>query len=123
MKGILVAFIVASLTLISGCATIVSGKTQAVTFQSVPDGADVVVNGELKGKTPITFPLKRSDGNVLEIRKAGYKTHKGVLQTDLNGMFWGNILFGGLFGSTTDSATGSSREYAPGTIVVKLEKK
>lgn len=123
MKGILVVFILASLTLISGCATIVSGETQTVTFNSVPDGADVLVNGEIKGKTPITFPLKRADGNVLEIKKEGYKTHKGVLRTNLNGMFWGNILIGGLFGSTTDNVTGASREYAPGTIVVKLEKK
>ena len=122
MKSLLVAFIVASVSLISGCATIISGENQTVTIQSVPDGAEVVINGVVKGKTPITFPLKREDGSVLELRKEGYKTHSGILHTELNAMFWGNILIGGLVGSTTDTVTGSSREYMPGTIVVNMEK-
>jgi len=122
MKGLLVAFIIASVSLISGCATIISGENQTVTIQTIPEGAEVVINGAVKGITPITFPLKREDGSVLELRKEGYKSHVGVLHTELNGMFWGNILFGGLLGSTTDASTGASREYMPGTIVVNLEK-
>lgn len=122
MKFFVSLLTVLSLSLLSGCATIISSENQTITIQSIPEGADIVINGELKGKTPMTFPLKRADGSLLEIRKEGYKSHSAVMHTELNGMFWGNIIFGGLFGSTTDTATGASREYIPGTIVVNLEK-
>jgi len=122
MKFLLTAVFVVSYSLLTGCATIISGENQVVTIQSIPDGAEIVINGMVKGKTPMTFPLKRAEDQVLEIRKEGYASHSAVLQTQMNGMFWGNILFGGLLGSTTDSSTGASLEYAPGTVVVNLAK-
>lgn len=110
------------LFILSGCATIVSGSDQSVTIQSSPDGADILMNGVTMGKTPITMSIQRDSYTMLTIEKEGYKSETQLMNTELNSMFWGNILFGGLLGSTTDAASGASREYAPGVVFVKLEK-
>ena len=45
---------------ISGCASIVDGRRQALTFNSIPEGAHVVVNGITSGMTPANVVLERS---------------------------------------------------------------
>ena len=107
---------------LSGCATILSGSDQPVTIQSSPEGADILMNGIVMGTTPFTMNVTRDSNTMLSIKKEGYKTETQLMNTKLNPMFWGNILFGGLLGSTTDTVSGASREYAPGVIFVKLEK-
>lgn len=42
----------------SGCASLISGSTQPVTFNSSPDGASVTLSGQVLGKTPVTIVLK-----------------------------------------------------------------
>ena len=39
---------------------------------------------------------------------------------DTNPWFWGNILFGGVFGSTTDGLSGSVHEYSPSQFFITL---
>lgn len=107
---------------LSGCATILSGTDQPVTIQSSPDGADVIMNGVVMGKTPFTANIKRDNNTMLTIEKDGFQSETQLMNTQLNSMFWGNILFGGVLGSTTDAASGASREYSPGVLFVKLEK-
>jgi hypothetical protein len=104
-----------------GCASIVSGTRQMMTFRSTPDDASVYINGLLIGKTPITFNLKRKSGQVLTFEKDGYKTLTLSLETRMNGWFWGNLVIGGLFGSTTDNATGAAVEYSPSQYMVTLQ--
>jgi len=43
---------------LSGCASIMHGTHQDLTFQSNPDNATVTVGGRVIGKTPITTSLK-----------------------------------------------------------------
>ena len=57
----------------------------------------------------------------LVIRKEGYKEFSTTMSTTLNGWFFGNIVLGGLPGSTTDAATGAMHEYAPNQFLVALE--
>jgi len=104
-----------------GCATIVSGKTQQVTFTSVPDGATVSVQGRALGKTPLTVQLDKKSDQTLVFEKEGYKTLTLPLTTELDPWFWGNIILGGFFGSTTDAITGSVNKYSPGQYNVTLE--
>lgn len=106
---------------ITGCATIVSGTTQQVTFQSTPEGATVKLNGRPLGKTPLTIQLDREDGQILTIEKEGYKTFSTSMDTRLEPWFWGNIITGGLIGSTTDGMSGAINEYSPGQYIVTLE--
>lgn len=100
---------------LTGCASIVSGRTQEVTFKSVPDGATVIINGREMGKTPFTYAIDRKADQTLTFQKEGYKTETLPLATRTNGWFFGNIIFGlyGLLSSTTDSVTGAVYEYSP----------
>ena len=104
-----------------GCATIISGKTQQMTFNSEPDGANVVINGRQIGKTPITTQLNREKNQSITFEKEGYKPVTMQLTTALNSWFWGNILIGGLIGSTTDGITGSVYEYSPSQYFIPLK--
>ncbi|MCM2264276.1 MAG: PEGA domain-containing protein [Desulfuromonadales bacterium] len=103
-----------------GCATIVSGTTQEVTFQSEPEGATVTVNGRPLGKTPMTIQLDKKSEQTLTFELSGYRTVTMPLSTSLDGWFWGNIVIGGLLGSTTDGLSGAVYEYAPSQYFVSL---
>lgn len=110
-----------ALVALAGCASIVSGRTQEVSFASNPEGVTVTVNGRILGKTPLTINLQRQSGQSLIFSKDGYKTLSMELETSINGWFWGNIVLGGLIGSTTDGITGSVHQYAPSQYMVTLE--
>ena len=103
----------------TGCASIVSNK-QKLTFNSEPGEATVSVAGKAIGKTPLTADVDRAKETQLTIEKEGYKPFSTQLSTTLNGWFWGNILIGGLLGSTTDAASGSMYEYSPSQYFITL---
>ncbi|QDQ29110.1 PEGA domain-containing protein [Chitinimonas arctica] len=106
----------------TGCASIVDGTTQKLTVQSEPSGAEVTINGQSRGKTPLVTEIKRQDLAQMSVSLDGYKTQKLELTTKLNTTFWGNAIIGGLPGSTTDAATGAAREYSPNAYFIRLEK-
>ena len=105
---------------VSGCATIVSGTDQEVTFNSEPEGATVSVTGKVLGKTPVTIRLDKEKNQILTFEKEGYKTYTTQMSTTMDGWFWGNIVIGGFFGSTTDGASGAINEYSPDQYFVTL---
>ena len=90
---------------ISGCSTLLSDKSQIVTFQSTPTGATVSVNGTKIGVTPITTLIEKKSGQILTISKEGYKTFSTAMTTTIDAWFWVNILNTGI-GSITDLVTG-----------------
>jgi hypothetical protein len=55
------------------------------------------------------------------VRKDGFKERTVQLATEVEGSFWGNIIIGGLPGSSTDYGTGAMYKYAPNVIQVDLE--
>jgi len=95
------------LLVLSGCASIVSGPTQELTFQSEPEGATVSTNGRPLGKTPLTVQLDKKSDQTLKFELEGYKTITMPLTTTLDPWFWGNIVLGGFIGSTTDGLSGA----------------
>jgi hypothetical protein len=106
-------------TLTTGCATVLHGSTQMVTFNSQPEGADIFVEGNLMGKTPATFNLKKNKYKTVEIKKDGYDRASVALSTSYDTVALLNI-FWDL--STTDLATGNAYEYEPNSYTVKLVK-
>lgn len=105
---------------VSGCATIVTGVDQKMSFNSEPDGATVLVSGKAVGKTPLTVEIDKGKNQALVFEKEGYKTFTTQLSTTLNSWFWGNILIGGLLGSTTDGVSGAIYEFSPNQYFVTL---
>ena len=109
----------------TGCASIVDGKSQAVVFNTTPDGAEVIYNNTKLGVTPFTSILQRSEADkmVVVVRKEGYEDQNVQLTTRINYWFWGNILAGGLIGSTTDFVSGAYVEYEPNKYFINLVPK
>jgi hypothetical protein len=93
-----------------GCATIATGggEDQAVRFSSTPKGADVFVNDERVGKTPMTMRLPRKDDHHVRIEKVGYQPYEKDLRSGMNAWMFGNILLGGLIGLGVDLLSGAS---------------
>lgn len=104
----------------SGCATIIDGSSQPVTFNSSPNGARIYVNGMDFGTTPLTISVKRSKTTMILAKKNGYEDQQLVLQTKTNAWFWGNILGLGFYGSTTDYGSDAMIEYSPNMYYVSL---
>lgn len=123
MRQIYALFAISALLLTTGCSTIVNGKTQSVSINSNVSDADIKVNGVKVGKTPFTGALERSSKAIVEVSKDGYESKTVTLDTAFEPIFWGNIIVGGVFGSTTDASTGSMYKYAPATVQVDLVKK
>jgi hypothetical protein len=106
----------------SGCASIISSSKQTVTIASDPDDAIIQIDGIQMGKTPATFPLERSSKNkTLTVSKNGYESQNVPLKSSVNPVYFGNIVSGGLLGSTTDLISGAAHEYRPGYFFVLLK--
>lgn len=121
MCGFIKSTFIFMLLLVSGCASIVDGKQQQMTFNSNPQGANVIFNGLPIGVTPVTTSVQR--GNmpvVIRFVKDGYKDYEVSATTGLNNWFWGNIISGGVYGSTTDYITGAMNKFEPGNYMVTL---
>ncbi|KEF31297.1 hypothetical protein D777_01646 [Marinobacter nitratireducens] len=105
----------------SGCASVVSGTDQKLTFNSEPDEATVTVSGRVLGKTPLTVPVDRASNQSITFEKDGYETYTAQLSTTTNPWFFGNIVIGGLIGSTTDGVSGAIHEFSPDQYFVTLK--
>lgn len=107
---------------LSGCATMIDGRDQEMTFRSVPEGASVLINGREVGKTPYISKIDRKKDQMLTFQKDGYKSENLSLTTNTNGWFIGNVIFGvlGLVSSTTDASTGAMYQYSPSFYQVTL---
>lgn len=116
MKGILIA---ASIAATAGCASIVSDSDYPVSVASYPAGAKFEVRNEKgfvvsNGVTPGQIMLKAGagyfDGETYTITylKEGHAGQTMVLDSELDGWYWGNILFGGFIGMLiVDPASGA----------------
>ncbi len=120
MKSHLILAVLAAMLLTSGCASIVTGTDQKLTFNSEPDEATVTVAGRVLGKTPLTVQVDKGSNQAITFEKEGYKTHTAQLSTTTNPWFFGNIVFGGLVGSTTDGVSGAIHEFSPDQYFVTL---
>ncbi|GAA3923798.1 hypothetical protein GCM10022406_07500 [Hymenobacter algoricola] len=99
----------ATLLLSSSCATIVSKSVYPVAFSSDPPGASFTITDVNKkevftGTTPTVVPLK-SGGEYFQkqvysiaFSKPGFETKTMTITSDLNGWYFGNLLFGGFIG-------------------------
>jgi hypothetical protein len=91
----------------NGCATILQGSSQKVSFSSEPSGAKVYVNGQFMGNAPLELKLEVKHSYAIEFRKEGYES-KTVQITNSVGAGWVvvDVLFG-LVPVIVDAATES----------------
>lgn len=94
----------------TGCATIVAGGPSTLEAESDPSGAEVEAVGlenadSLTGTTPTTFTLDKGSDYELTFRMEGFESETVVVRREVNGWFFGNLLFGGIPGGIVDFAT------------------
>ena len=107
------------LLMTSGCATVMSGDTEAVTSDSSPSGADVFIDSGYVGTTPMTIRLRKSKKDTVMFKKEGYQTvsrdlSKSYDPVTIISVFWDL--------STTDFLTGAAMEYNPKSYFIELKK-
>jgi hypothetical protein len=74
------------------------------------------------GQTPFIGRIARRQSTTIRITSPGDQQQHFMLQTRTSPVFWGNILLGGLPGSTTDMITGAAFEYSPNVYFVHLHE-
>jgi hypothetical protein len=120
---VLSMFLIAGWT--SGCASIVEGQTQVVTFdtpgcpaarcEAANDKGRFVVNS-----TPGTVSLSRSYADlVVTCTREGSEPVTVSVKSVTKPMAFGNILFGGVIGAGVDIASGAAYDY-PQQVIVPL---
>ena len=106
----------------TGCARIVSGSNQQISFSTTPAGATVIVDGVPSGTTPITVPLARKHAHLVRIELAGFAPHDIRLERDLNGWFVGNVVFGWAVGIIVDVSSGAMFKLTPAEVSAALNR-
>ncbi len=107
----------------SGCATLFSGTSEDVAFTSHPPGAQVLIDGEDIGRTPLTYRVDRSTFRRSEVtlRMAGYRSEAFPLRRSLNSTALFNCT--SILSWGTDALTGAMMEYSPNKYFVELTPK
>ena len=96
-KACVLAVVVCLALLWSGCATIVSGGRQSVSFTSDPPGATVNAGG-IMSSTPGALNLKTNKSYIVQFSKEGYQPASVVIGKEFNywvlcNIFWEPITF------------------------------
>lgn len=114
---ILILFI----SIITSCASIISGRKQKVNINTYPSGAKVFVEGKDQGViTPSTIKLRRKKQINITFQKEGYNDGNIIQNGSFNGATIGNILLGGIPGFLVDWGTGAIYKY-PKEITYTLQ--
>ena len=132
LKKISCAALVGSLAAMTGCASIISDSKYPVSISSEPAGANYEIRNESglsvqKGVTPDQVTLKAGAGYfdgeryTVTYSKEGHEDAASVVDSSIDGWYWGNLLFGGLIGMlAVDPATGAMFKL-PGTTQGNLK--
>lgn len=116
MKNLILFVSILILSTSGGCASLVRGDRQKVTFDTDPQGATVQV-GQTTATTPAKIPLKRKEVHQVTISKPGYRTVEFELRAQWDGASIGSFaLPGGSIWATTDRVSGADLAF------YKLEK-
>ncbi len=81
---------------IIGCAAIIHGSKQDISFQSTPSGATIeVFDGTNFSygvcETPCTMQLKRKKSYKAVFSKPGYEKAEMIIENGTSGWIWGNL--------------------------------
>jgi len=106
------------LLLLTSCASILTGSSRAVLFESNPSGATVMVNGMEQGATPTTIKVEAEDR--VDFRLDNYRERVVVMDSDFNLVA---IINGfSIIGWGIDALTGSLKRVNTKYVKVDLEE-
>jgi len=105
-----------------GCATITTGTTQPINFDSEPQQAECTLTreGVTLGTvtTPAPLTIKRHASTIHVVcRKAGYEEGRVVMNSRFETASAGNFLVGGIIGVMVDGSSGANSRYESNVMV------
>ncbi|MBS1493783.1 MAG: PEGA domain-containing protein [Bacteroidetes bacterium] len=121
MKQFILAVLVLSFTVYSGCATLFSGSNSEITLDSEPQGAKVLVNGVNEGSTPLKIKLKKGKDYVIDFVKDGFQKKSMRMSYGLGAGWLILDILCGLIGVIVDAATGNWNEFDMSAYKANLE--
>lgn len=101
---------------LSSCATILQGTKQTIGISSTPSSADIWIDGQYIGKSPMAVKLLRQDNHLIRLELDGYLPHEIYLTKKLNQWTFGNIIFGGFIGLAVDAISGAIYKLTPDQV-------
>jgi hypothetical protein len=104
----------------AGCATLFSPGPTPVRFESDAPGAEVYVDGTMRGKTPLTLRLDNKKSVAVTFRMAGRPEQTVQLRTKVRPAFVVLDVIGGLIPVVVDAATGEWKRLDPTTVNVTM---
>jgi hypothetical protein len=92
---------------VTSCATIFKQKSSTVSFDSDPQGAEIYINGNRMGKTPMPLYLSNLKAVTVTFKKEGYEDKTYIINTKV-GVGWVILDCGaGLIHVVIDAVTGN----------------
>lgn len=125
MKKMLFLSMLLGFTLLTSCASIVSGRYQKISVKTMPvQGARCTLENN-KGtwfvdKTPAIVSVHRSFYDLtVNCQRKDYGSGTSIIKSNTKALAFGNAIFGGAVGAGVDMANGSAYDY-PREIQVPL---
>lgn len=108
----------------TSCATIFTGTSDKITFQSNPSGATILIDGAQVGQTPATVSVSRFGliGKTVTLKKDGYHDATFQLQKTFNMVSILSILIA-VLPVIIDVVTGAILKHSPVLYYRDLEPK
>jgi hypothetical protein len=95
--------------LFSSCATVLQGRPDKIPVASDPPGAEVLLNGAVVGRTPMTLAVPHSADCYIEVRKDGYQSSSRDVKKVAQGGFVLSLFFP--LAAVIDLATHNQGKY------------
>lgn len=106
----------------SGCASVINGTTQKVSIHSTPACATATILPEgTVVTTPAEVKLRRKMVHTVIFEHDGFARAIGYLDRTTSGVVWGNILIGGLLGTSIDASNGAAYNLTPDPLEVEMK--
>lgn len=127
MKNLIVT--VASLALLTSCASIVEGTSQEIVVNTNPEGAACTLEREgvaiaRVDPTPGAATIKKTKHDMtIRCNKKGYQEATYFNKSGAAGATFGNIIAGGGIGWAIDSAAGADNKYDTPVNITLVPKK
>ena len=121
MKKIMLITLSAATLLLSSCATVLTGTSDDITFNSTPGGAKIMIDGLEVGKTPAVVSVKRPSNKTTKVtlQMKGYEDRSFALSSSFNMFSCCNGT--NLLGWAIDFVTGSLFKYDKTNYKMELE--
>lgn len=120
-KAFLLTTLLTFVLSLNSCALIFNGTKKNITVQSLTDGADIYIDGNLEGQDAVTKRLRRKNSHTVIVKKDDCKSKTVLIEprTQTGWLLYG--IFINLPALVVDAVTGSWKTFDKNNVVVDLD--